>query len=99
MAFLLFGWLRLAFGAATKNRRIAELNGYAETYGRLLTEHHGSKVSCDEATGPLKAQVKSLTARLSERDVVIRELTEQRDTAIAAVEAMAVEDQAAGLAP
>lgn len=97
-AFLVFGWLRLLYGASKKNRRIAELKGYADTYGDALERHHESRTSCEEALAPLREKNRALAAQVADRDITIRGLAEQNEVAIAAVEAMAVEDQTAGFA-
>lgn len=66
IAFLLFGWLRLLYGAATKNRRIAELKAYADSYGQKLTDHHDSKGACEEAAEAWRAKHKAQAVRIGE---------------------------------
>jgi hypothetical protein len=78
--FWAFGTVRLLVGAASKNRRIVELKGFADGYGASLERHHGSRTSCEEATGPLRERIGALTAQLDDQAKSFRSLAEENET-------------------
>lgn len=89
---------------------LEEMTTRAQTLGDLLDDHHGAQVSCADALAIARAATRK-AVRLAEEanaragraeqelERVRRELAgvaEERETAIAAIEAMAAEDVEAG---
>lgn len=83
--FWAFGTVRLLVDAASKNRRITELKGYADGYGASLERHHGSRTSCAEAISPLRERIGALTAQLDDQARAFRGLSEENVTLRAAL--------------